>query len=68
MAIVSGDRSDDRCGTEFLKHLASLRQRCVLRGAADCGSPPLCLWIAGTHSTTGGPVRSAMADCGDVHL
>ena len=68
MAVVSAGRPDDRCGTEFLKHLASLRERRALRGAADHGSPPLCLWIAGTHSTSEGPARSATADCGDVHL
>ena len=68
MAVVSGGRSDDRCGIEFLKHLASLRERWALRGAVNHGSLPLCLWIAGTHSATNGPVRSATADCGDVHL
>ena len=67
MAIVSG-RPDDRCGTEFLKHLASLRLRQALRGSAACGSPPLCLWIFGRHTSTDGPTRSASADCGEVHL
>lgn len=68
MAVVSGGRPDDRNGTEFLKHLASLRERWALRGAVGNGSPPLCLWIAGTHSTTDGPVRSATANCSGVHL
>ena len=65
---MSGGRPDDRCGIEFLKHLASLRVQQALRKPAACGSLPLCLWISGSHTSTDGPARSATADCGNVHL
>ncbi len=68
MALLSDQRPNDRCGTGFLKHLASLRVRQALRGAAACGSLPLCLWVAGRHRSTEGPERSATADCGEVQL
>lgn len=68
MAVLNNERPDDRCGTEFLKHLASLRVRQALRGSAACGSLPLCLWVAGRHTSTEGPERSATADCGDFQL
>ena len=67
MAVVS-KRPDDNCGTEFLKHLASLQLRQALRGSAACRSLPLCLWVPGCHTRTDGPTRSASADCGEVHL
>lgn len=65
---MSRDRPDDRCGSEFLKHLASLRKRQALRGASACGSLPLCLWVTGSHTGADGPARSATADCGEVCL
>lgn len=68
MAVLSDGRPDDRCGTAFLKHLASLRVRRALKGSAACGSLPLCLWIAGRHTSMEGPERSATADCGEVQL
>ncbi len=68
MAFVSDQRPDDRCGTGFLKHLSSLRVRQAVRGAVAFGSLPLCLWIAGRHTSEEGPERSAAADCGEVHL
>ena len=39
-----------------------------MRGAAACGSLPLCLWITGRHTSKEGPERSATADCGEVQL
>lgn len=68
MAVLNGERPDDRCGTEFLKHLANLRVRQALWGTFACGSPPLCLRIAGRHTSTEGPKGSATADCGEVQL
>jgi len=68
VAVLSDGRPDDRCGTEFLNYLASLRVRQALRGSPACGSLPLCLWIARRHTSMEGPERSATADCGEVQL